>query len=170
MNIFIVDSNPLVAAYHLHNRHVVKMILESAQILSTVQRLHGNENPKLYKKTHIKHPCTIWINTSQQNYIWLVQHFEALFKEFTYRYGKVHKSSLLFDILKYPHPDIPSIGLTPFVKAMPDKYKVENAIQSYRNYYLGEKIQKNYWTNRRFDLDDWLLNQLDEKQFKERKK
>ena len=167
MNIFIVDPNPLIAAIHLHNRHCVKMVLESAQLLSTAQRLAGNEDPRIYRKTHVNHPCSIWVRTSKQNYIWLVQHFEALFKEFTYRYRNIHKSSLLFDLLKYPPEQLPNIGLTPFVTAMPDKYKVLDSIQSYRNYYLGEKIKDNYWTNRTdLDLDSWLTDHLTESQFK----
>lgn len=170
MNIFIVDADPRRAAIQLHNRHVTKMVLESAQLLSTVHRLHGNEDSRIYRKTHVKHPCTLWLNTSKENYYWLVQHFEALFKEFTYRYGKVHKSSTLFDLLKFPPDDLPNIGLTPFVKAMPEKYKVLDAVQAYRNYYLGEKIQNNFWTKRRFELDDWLYDHLEEKQFKDRKK
>lgn len=166
MNIFIVDANPLVAAMHLHNRHITKMTLESAQLLSTAQRLSGNEDTRIYRKTHVNHPCSVWVRTSKQNYIWLVQHFEALFKEFTYRYNKIHKSSKLFNLLKYPPEQLPNIGLTPFVKAMPDKYKVLNTIQSYRNYYLGEKIQGNYWTKRKYELDEWLYDHLNEIQFK----
>ena len=171
MNIFVVNADPRIAAMHLHNRHITKMVLESAQLLSTVQRLNGNEDPGLYRKTHIKHPCTIWLGISKDNYYWLVQHFEALFKEFTNRYNKTHKSSKLFDLLKYPPEQLPNIGLTPFVTAMPDKYKVLDPIQSYRNYYIGEKIQGNYWTKRtELELDSWLTNHLTESQFKDGKK
>lgn len=167
MNIFAVDSHPAIAAIHLHNRHVVKMVLESAQLLSTVHHVLGNNINGIYKKAFINHPCSIWLRTSKENYIWLVQHFDALLKEFTYRYNKQHKSGRLFDLLKYPPKQLPNIGLTPFVKAMPDKYKVLDSVQSYRNYYIGEKIKGNYWTKRtKLELDSWLTDHLTESQFK----
>lgn len=170
MNIFVIDEDPYKAAMHMHDKHVVKMVLESAQLICTTRRLLGDDNPMLYKITHINHPCTIWARESVQNYLWLCRHFKALCEEYTYRYGRTHVCErfipIMCDELKYPLNDWP---LTTFRLAMPEKYKTDDPVQSYRNYYLGEKIQKKFWTKRRYELDDWLLSHLEEKQFRERK-
>lgn len=169
MNIFIIDEDPRKAAVHMHDRHVIKMILESAQMLSTTRRWFGDENPILYKTCFINHPCTKWVRESTNNYIWLCKHFKALCEEYTYRYGRSHVCEkfipLIGDELLNKMIDVER---THFALAMPEEYKVEDPVQSYRNYYIGKKIQNNFWTKRRFELDDWLLNSLDNTQFKER--
>jgi len=168
MNIFAIDINPVKAAMQLHNKHIVKMILESAQMLSTTQRLYGNNNFLLYLIAYPYHPSTIWVRESQQNYIWLFIHLEALLQEYTYRYKKFHKVEFIKEYLRYPPIELKCLGLTRFALAMPDKYKEEDPIQSYRNYYIGEKIQGNFWTNRKYELDYWLLPHIKDFQFKER--
>lgn len=149
MNIFFVDNDPIIAAQSLVDKHVVKMILESAQLMSTVQRLNGNNNDKLYKLTHKNHPCTKWLNESIENYNWLYQHYIALCNEYTYRYNKVHKSESLKYILKEAPKQIKNIAFTdpPFV--MPDNYVIDkNFILSYRNYYNEHKQNLFKWTKR----------------------
>jgi len=92
MNIFFVDKDPSIAAHMLCDKHVIKMIVESAQILSGVQRLCGNNSPSLYKTpTGNKVPIN-WVMQGQDNYLWLFKHYCALLKEYTKRYGKSHKS------------------------------------------------------------------------------
>ena len=90
MNIFVVDEDPVVAAQQLCDKHVVKMILETAQMLCTVARNHGHEAP--YKVAHPKHPCTLWVGKSAANWQWLIDHGLAMAAEYTRRYGRKHKS------------------------------------------------------------------------------
>ena len=133
MNIFVLDENPSLAAKYHCDKHVVKMILESAQMLSTI-----NPSPSSYKPTHKNHPCTLWAAASFNNYQWLYRLALALGDEYTYRYGKVHKS--IGVILSLPNPKhLPNTPRTPFALAMPDQYKSACAIESYRAYYVNEK-------------------------------
>ena len=167
MNIFFIDEDPVKAAYHQTDKHVVKMTLESAQLLSTCRRYYGDSSSCLYKSTHINHPSNLWVRESLDNYLWLCHHFKALCDEYTFRYYKTHKCMQLLFKFGEPLEGIPNIGLTPIKLAMPEQYKVDDPIQSYRNYYLAEKIQNKYWTNRKkADLDNWLSSQLLDSQFK----
>ena len=143
MNIFVVDKNPVIAAQMLCDKHVVKMVLETAQMLCTVAHRHGYSKAR-YKKTHQHHPCTVWAGDSQSNYNWLTRHGLALCAEYTKRYEKRHKSQ---DIIEWCQRNvtIPDQGLTPFKMAMPDKYKQSNITEAYRNYYRGEKAKIAKW-------------------------
>ena len=97
MNIFRLDNDPFVAAYNQCNKHVVKMCLETAQLLSTAHRVLDGEdaNPDLYKATHKNHPSAVWARENSSNYLWLMQHFDALLLEYAFRYYKRHASSRL---------------------------------------------------------------------------
>lgn len=159
MNIFVLDKDPSKAVKYLHNRHVVKMTLETAQLICTAQYYADNINDDdiVYRKTHFNHPCSIWARQSIQNYDWLCEYGYEIAKEYEFRYGKVHKSYV--KVIDNAHnnssgrPIFPNEGLTPFALAMPDKYKTGDSVLSYRNYYVGEKlIQKgnklSQWKNR----------------------
>lgn len=147
MNIFVLDEDPVIAARYLCDKHVVKMIVESFQLLSTVQRKCGNANEKLYKSTHEKHPCVIWLLKSKANYRWLVRHVDAMHIEYKNRYEKFHSSyTQLWTLVNQPPLCLPDIGLTEFVLAMPDKYKSLNVVESYRKYYICEKLKFARWT------------------------
>lgn len=147
MNIFVLDRDPYIAASYMNDKHVVKMILESCQILSTALRHHGFEDPLLYRRTHIHHPCVKWVIESRSNYLWLLEHLNALHNEYKLRYMKVHRSyRLLIEILSEVPLSYPDIGLTEFVLAMPEKYKVKDPVESYRNYYFGDKARFSTWT------------------------
>ncbi len=102
MNIFYTDSDPKIAAQNMVDRHVVKMILESAQLLSTAHRLIDSESEDiLYKSTHINHPSSIWTRENSANYDWLYEHFIALGEEYTHRYSRKHLTiEKLGEILK----------------------------------------------------------------------
>lgn len=150
MNIFVLDMRPVTAAQYHADKHVIKMILESAQMLSTA--LHECVGPidGIYKPTHVNHPCSVWTRSSYLNYVWLYNLYRCLGDEYTYRFDKDHKSMQLATVL---HPaqykkSLPDMPLLPFVKAMPDEYKVTSAVQSYRNYYLGEKSHLLKYTRR----------------------
>src|SRR6056300_427735 len=140
MNLFILDKDPVKAAQLQCDKHVVKMVLESAQMLSTAHRVLDGKLTKIpsksgktmvkhwkldqhddiiYKAVHVGHPCTVWTMESNNNYNWHYVHFQALAEEFEYRYGKQHKSWLLLkDVLFYPPKNIPMEPLTEFKLAM----------------------------------------------------
>jgi hypothetical protein len=143
MNIFVLDKSPILAAQYQCDKHVVKMVLETAQILSTVA---GGP----YKPTHIHHPCVIWIRQGKENYKWLVAHGLALCEEYGYRYSKEHGCLEVIESLAIPPTHVPS-GRTHFVKCMPEECKRKSAVASYREYYhqkefaVWTKREKPYW-------------------------
>lgn len=146
MNIFVLHRDPGVAAQMSCDRHVVKMILESAQMLCTIKSKHGDRTT--YKPTHEHHPCTVWAGKSLHNYAWLWNHGRALCEEYTFRYGKVHKCQKLFDGELRRAPCIPKLGLTEFAQAMPEQYRNPDAVIAYRQFYLGEKARFATWRQR----------------------
>lgn len=152
MNIFYIDECPIKSAQMQVDRHVVKMILESAQMLSTAHRiLDGDDNvdPILYKSTHKNHPCSKWCRESLENYEWLYHHFCSLCDEYTHRYGKIHLTdSKLREPLSCVPRNIPKIGFTKVAQAMPECYKNDNPVLAYREYYNAEKQKFASWTNR----------------------
>ncbi len=149
MNIFILDHNPVQAAQMQCDNHVVKMTLETGQILSTIQRAYGNTDALLYRSTHVHHPCVLWAKSSNENYGWLVRHFYALAGEYTHRYGKSHLTfEKLHKIVASTPKGIPSKPMTPFALAMPDVYKSDDAVDSYRRYYKGSKAHLLKYTKR----------------------
>lgn len=160
MNIFVLDADPFMAAKDLCNQHVVKMIVETAQLLSTAHRcLDGNDEgylndgrqEVLYKITHKNHPCAIWARENSYNYSWLYLHFLGLLNEYMLRYGKIHScSKLKRTLLKFPNNIPPSERMTDFKLCMPEEYKVlDNPIKSYRIYYLNEKLKFARWPENR---------------------
>ena len=161
MNIFVTDPDPVISAQTLCDKHVVKMVLESAQMLSTAWRepndLRSSEfsskyadEHELYKTAHPNHPCSIWVRQARENYKWLYRHFVALCDEYTHRYGKSHasarlkgplmwrpfRSSALLDAIEEPYG---------FVLAMPDEYKSDDVFDSYQNYLMNEKQHFAKW-------------------------
>lgn len=143
MNIFAVDYDPVVAARSLCDKHIVKMPLETAQILCTVS--HHYEVPAPYRPTHKNHPVVRWAGETFGNWIWTVRHGLGLCREYTERYGRKHACEAIIDwILQHGgRPTAPN--QTPFIQAMPDQYKRENSIEAYRAYYLGSKSTIATW-------------------------
>ena len=141
MNIFYLDEDPKLAAIYQYNKHVVKMILESAQMLCTAHHvILGDDADVPYKTTHKNHPSTILARQSGQNYAWLYHHMIALGEEYYVRYGKKHLSITKCEdkLAKLPG-GILETGFTQPPQCMPDKYKDKCSIQAYWNYYIGEK-------------------------------
>lgn len=146
MNIFVLDENPIIAAQMHCDKHCVKMILETAQLLSTAVRLQSIDYG--YSITHRNHPCSVWCRANRENFEWLKQLGLNLCQEYTFRYDKTHKSETI--IANAPAEHIAPGTRTPFILAMPDEYKVlGNAVQSYRNYYRGAKSNILMYTNRK---------------------
>ena len=139
MNIFYLDECPKKAAQVQYNKHVVKMILESAQMLCTAHHHYGNGDNVPYKKAHYNHPSTIWVRQNSIHYDWLYDHMIALGDEYTKRYGKTHLSITKCKDLVYLPPGIPTVMFNQPPQCMPDKYKDKCSIQAYWNYYIGEK-------------------------------
>ncbi len=141
MNIFYLHEDPVEAAKLQYNKHVVKMILESAQMLCTAHHeIMGEDADVPYKRAHVNHPSTIWVRRSAQNYIWLYDHFVALAQEYKKRYGKEHLSYTKCDPhLRFLPGGLPFTGFTQPPQAMPDEYKDECSLQAYWNYYINDK-------------------------------
>ena len=150
MNIFFLHKNPKKCAKYYVDQHVVKMILETAQLLCTAIWSCGGTAP--YKSTHANHPCAVWTRQSKDNWNWLYSLAVALCEEYTYRYGKVHATQEIVQNLKVP--DLPEKEFVNPPQCMPDCYKDENTIIAYRNYYIIGKIRlhcfktRHAWKNR----------------------
>lgn len=181
MNIFMLDNNATKAARMHCDKHVVKMILEYAQLLCTAHRvLDGQQvvgkspsgrkqtqykhpvatyDEKLYKATHVNHPSAVWARQSYRNYSWLYSLFMACCSEYEYRYGKQHLCyTKLAGILEYPPSNIagsPSADCTPILQAMPEEYKQADGVQAYREYYKTKQNNfKMVWTKR--ETPEWF--------------
>lgn len=158
MNIFVTDTNPRQAARDLCDKHVVKMALETAQMLCTAHYVLRNREEMCaqgqlppYRATHSNHPCTIWARSSEANYYWLVEHGLEICAEYTKRYGKRMKAQ---DVIEWSEKHVScfdssvwvSREQTPFAVAMPDEYKIkDDPVASYRNYYIGAKSHFAQW-------------------------
>ena len=163
MNIFILDEDPVKAAQLQCDKHVVKMIVESAQMLCANHRLLDGDNVRqpniLYRICHANHPCTVWARKTTANYWWLYQHFIALCDEYTHRYGKVHKTDeLLRDVLANYPTNIPANFRTEFAMAMgtnPECIHPNDPVRSYREFYQTKQDRfKMVWTKR--EVPSWF--------------
>lgn len=164
MNIFALDTNPKLAAEYHMNSHASKMVLETAQILSTSHHIldPDKDNSFLYKPTHKNHPSCVWARSTENNYQWLYELFVRLSEEFTHRFGKKHLSfEKLNTYLKHSPININRTeSLTKFSMAMPDECKKENPIEAYRFYYIKHKSHIAKWTNR--PVPFWFKNEVSE--------
>ena len=143
MNIFYLSTDPEKAAKYMYNKHVVKMILESAQLLCTAHIISDGENANVpYKVTHKNHPSAIWARESVANYQWLYNHMMALGEEYTRRYGKKHLTILKCSgVLSKAPANVTKSEFTEMPQCMPDQYKVPgNSVEAYWNYYEAEKV------------------------------
>jgi hypothetical protein len=145
MNIFYLNSDPKKAAVIQYNKHVVKMILESAQMLCTAHHHYAELNYPMvkvpYKKAHYNHPSTIWCRQNAKQYMWLYNHMIALGEEYTKRYNKIHLTiTKCKEPLKQLPLGIPDSTFTEPPQCMPEEYKViGDSVSAYWNYYENEK-------------------------------
>ena len=141
MNIFYLHKDPVVAAKVQYNKHVVKMILESAQMLCTAHHeIMGEDADVPYKRAHVNHPSTIWARQNKNHYRWLFNHMIALGDEYTARYGKIHLSISKCFLPLYRYPvGIPDGAFEQPPQCMPNEFKDECSVKAYWNYYIGEK-------------------------------
>ena len=161
MNIFYLDRDPEIAAQMHCNKHVVKMILESAQMLSTAHRvLDGDriaDSKGMYKMAHKNHPCTIWARSNSENYEWLWNLYDNLMKEYTYRYGKHHASERLTHALWELPKNMPHGDFTDPPQCMPDYCKGDDTVSAYQTYYIIEKSDFATWPSSR--RPEWFNEQ-----------
>ena len=179
MNIFYLDHDVRKCAEMHNDKHTVKMILEYCQLLSTAHRyldglevigktktgrnakrwkLNDERDTILYSATHINHPSAVWCRKTSANYEWLHKLLVELCKEYTYRYGKVHKcerEGLVAQLARLPDT-ITSAPFTQPTPAMPDEVKIEgDSVLSYRNYYINNKTHLANWKNR--NTPEWYI-------------
>ncbi len=153
MNIFVLDYDPAVAASYHCDKHVVKMILESCQILCTVASMYKLSTP--YRPTHKIHPCVRWAASEDDNWYWLHDLTEELLCQYSLRYHKIHACSKILP--QVPKPTLPNKP-TSFVQCMPAQYKCDDTVTAYRNYYIGEKRHILKYTN--VETPSWIPQEL----------
>lgn len=180
MNIFVVDADPIKAAQSLCDAHVVKMIVETCQLLSTQDRLDGN-NEGRYKMTHVNHPCRKCLK-NEWNKSWLELHLFGLLQEYFLRYGKTHKCIHMFRslwswdagaayMLNKQEGVLSWIALTTLPQCMPEKFKVSSDIPgyvpcigetvlAYRNYYRYKARTLKRFTYTKREPPEWLKGSL----------
>lgn len=155
MNIFVLDLDPKTCSKMLCDKHVVKMPTESCQILCDVHHILTKRKDIPYKPYNINNKLVKWAKESLSNYMWLLKMAYYQQREYTYRYGKIHKSTYTLDWLNDNKPLIKDIGLTEFPLIMPEKYMYKNdVVKSYRSYYKEDKKHILKYTKRRKPL--WI--------------
>lgn len=137
MNIFILARDPRRAAQHLCDQHVVKMLVETAQLLCAA----FPPGCAPYRRTHFNHPCALWTRESRANFDWLVEHGRGIAAEYTYRYGRVHRSEAVVEFCREASLALPFAFTRPtrHVLAMPERFHHHDPVTAYRAYYRGAK-------------------------------
>ena len=161
MNIFFLHTNANICAIYHADKHVIKMILETLQLLCSAIWMSEYETEPPLKLTHKNHPCAIWARTSRKNWLWLKSLGIALCNEYTFRYCKKHKYDEIMRTIKAPN--IPNIGFTKPPQCMPDEYKRKSFIEAYREYYRCGKVHLLSWSGSKTlkvhgsrEIPEWL--------------
>jgi len=186
VNIFYLDHDVTKCAEMHNDKHVVKMILEYAQLLSTAHRvldgtisvglsasgrkktsyvLMGELNSILYSATHINHPSAVWVRRSDKNYLWLANMLVALCKEYTHRYGKTHKverDGLCYVLLKTIPHSIANSDFTQPTPAMPDDVKILREVYTDRYEIDSLSSYRNYYIKNKSHLANWKKRTIPE--------
>lgn len=153
MNIFVLDENPVIAAELHCDKHVVKMVVELYQQMGSAVIRHGalpEDMPITAKGTPLKggyknHPCTRWVGDTNKNYKWAAHHALELCNEYSKRYNKIHTCQKGIEKLSDMDYLIPDGEMTEHPLAMPNEYKSDDVVESYRNYYIYEKSNFAKW-------------------------
>lgn len=153
MNIFVLSRNPYECATLHCDKHIVKMPLETAQMLSTILHGYGISTP--YKPVHKNHPCTKWVGQNRANFKWAIHLGIALCNEYRKRYGRYHRSEqIIWFAHKHAHL-LPDGKLTEWVQAMPDAYKHRDVVTAYKKYYKEEKKR---FATYKYSVTPYFLN------------
>ncbi len=163
MNIFFIDKCPIKSAQQLCDKHVVKMVLETAQMCSTAMHEwdYAKHMEHVYKSAYVNHPMTVWVRDNVHNIAWAVAHGIEIAKEYTRRYGKIHKSTKVLEEINHKFTCVLSGGplfnyslhTTP-PQCMPDQFKCDDYVEAYRNYYRTDKAHILQWTGR--PVPEWI--------------
>lgn len=155
MNIFVLDHNMGQCVAYMADKHIVKMVTETAQILSSAYYYTGEAEIAPYKLSHANHPCCVWARSSVENWQWLHGLGLAMYDEYRYRYGdRVHKAGET--IKRMTRPNLPKAAFTMPPACVPDAYRREDVVESYRAYYMGEKQHIFRWTRR--GIPAWIVD------------
>ena len=163
MNIFFLHKDPVRAAKAQCDKHVVKMVLETTQKLSTAIRRRGYDIG--YQSAYPKHPMTIWVGDTRDNFYWALCHAEELSKEYTARYGKFHASQKVIDAIRESYPSLilnfsSFDNITEPPQCMPDEFKCDDYVRAYRDYYIhkigGWKFPPKWFKS--LDADPYYAN------------
>lgn len=162
MNIFYLNHDQKICAQDHCDKHVVKMILETAQMLSAVHDRHNSWTASMYKPTHTGHPCTRWAGDSILHYEWLHKLGMELCYEYTNRYGKVHKTEAVLEALRKPPAELYDLYPAEWQdlpKCMPEEFKRETSLESYKIYYRQKQhtIDMKWWKNFN-NAPQWFFN------------
>lgn len=150
MNLFFLDTNPAIAAMQHVDRHVVKMPIELAQMLSTAHHIldAAQAVTGIYKSAYANHPCSVWVRQSRANYGYALLMLGALLDEYRHRYGRTHGTTKVFLPLSRLPASIPAGPFTPPAQAMPEAFQALDPITAYRGYYRHAKAHLHRWTKR----------------------
>jgi len=181
MNIFYLNEDPKKCAREHIDKHVVKMVIEYAQLMSTAHRMLDGEmywdktkagrrikrwklddsrEEQLYKASHVNHPDGIWLRQTTGNYEYTWQLFNALCDEYTYRYGRIHETDRKLRSALMCTPQNLKVGeMTEPPQCMPDYCKHSDVITAYKNYYIQEKKSFSNWKKR--NIPSWFTQGLE---------
>ena len=173
MNIFVLDKDATAAAYYMCDKHIVKMPTETMQMFCTNLDHLGYTGWLPMKPVMLNHPCTIWMRQSYGNWLWCIEHLESMLNNYTHTYGRTHKveehwDKMSDDVYQFIEEEYGveqaswdewEETLTPFIMAMPDKYRNDDVVKAYRDYYLGDKWEFAAWKARR-EPDWWPFNHV----------
>ena len=162
MNIFYLSECPVESAQSQCDKHVVKMILESAQMLCTAHHAcptDAQRPEKFYKQAHLNHPSTIWVRTTTDNYEWMIIHALALCEEYTHRYGKIHGASKHKNALFFGSSYVPEGEQTPHPQCFSGLYHLKTdeflPIKAYREFYKADKLKFARYSKGR-SMPEWM--------------
>jgi hypothetical protein len=162
MNIFYLHSNPKKCAEQHCFKHVVKMITEYTQLLSTAHHVNPSKYIPKFKPFNPKHPSCLWVSQSLSNYKWLSEMALELCKVYTKMYGKIHSCEKYLIELNKNYPNIKDIGLTKLLLAMPDDVKHSDSRIAYRQYYIKYKSNFAKWVTAKgnsMNIPKWYSKQ-----------
>ena len=155
MNVFVLDMDLQKCAEYHTDKHVVKMITETAQLLSSAYYSTNEEIIAPYRLSHYNHPWAKWARETVSNWWWLSCLGLALYDEYQYRYGDRHHRAgdLIIYMRQFP-PSVPIGYLTLMPLCMPAECKIGNVVESYREYYKKYKQDIFSWKGR--DKPFWI--------------
>ena len=160
MNIFFLHRDPQWAANALCDKHVPKMLLESAQMLSTAVQKYTDRIEELYKPAYPNHPMTKWVGSTFSNFQWTLENAVFISHEYCKRFNKLHKSSRILNAIydNQYYKEIPDEQFTTPTQCMPDEYKDKDYVIAYRKYYMGAKAYFAKW-ERGVSAPEWWRTQ-----------